>query len=310
MPDTSATPPRVTVIIPTYNWSTVLPYCIGSVLRQTFTDFELLVVGDCCTDDSAQVVATIADPRVRWINLPVNHGHQTGPNNEGIRQARGSIIAYLGHDDLWLPHHLEVLVKAIDGGASVAHSLVHLIDAEGNILLPNQGMLRHQPGLTMPPTSVVHLRLASETVGGWPDYHTTSLDPETDLWDRMHEAGFVFQSVPRLTAVKFPASARKDVYKKRSSHEQRHWTERILHEVDLEAVEFGKLLLMADVEVPPTLFSVAFRKLLGKASPTSLRGRCLFFIRKLLSSGRLQPPASGGSIRWTQKFKGLDKPAT
>src|SRR3954454_8989205 len=110
--------PRVTVIIATYNWSSVLPYSIGSVLRQTFTDFELLVVGDGCTDDSEQVVASIDDPRVRWINLPENTRHQSGPNNEGLRQARGELIAYLGHDDLWLPHHLAAHVAAIDASAA------------------------------------------------------------------------------------------------------------------------------------------------------------------------------------------------
>src|SRR6266513_1317224 len=116
--------PAVTVIIPTYNWSSVLPYSIGSALRQSFTDFELLVVGDGCTDDSAAVVAATDDPRVRWINLPVNSGHQSAPNNEGLRQARGEIIAYLGHDDLWLPHHLQVLLSALDEGADVAYGLV------------------------------------------------------------------------------------------------------------------------------------------------------------------------------------------
>src|SRR5688572_29309589 len=99
--------PRITVIIATYNWSTVLPYSIGSVLGQSLTDFELLVIGDGCTDDSEQVVSGIGDPRVQWINIP-RHGHQSGPNNEGIRRARSGYIAYLGHDDLWLPHHFEV----------------------------------------------------------------------------------------------------------------------------------------------------------------------------------------------------------
>ncbi|HEX8171309.1 MAG TPA: glycosyltransferase family 2 protein [Thermoanaerobaculia bacterium] len=60
--------PRVTVIMATYNYSNVLPYSIGSVLGQTFADFELLVIGDGCTDDSESVVRGIADPRVRWIS--------------------------------------------------------------------------------------------------------------------------------------------------------------------------------------------------------------------------------------------------
>ena len=88
---------RATVIIPTYNWAPVLPYSIGSVLDQTLTDFELLVVGDGCTDESEGVVRDIArqDSRVRWINLPENTRSQSKPNNEGNRQARGEFVAYL-----------------------------------------------------------------------------------------------------------------------------------------------------------------------------------------------------------------------
>ncbi|MGA2880345.1 MAG: glycosyltransferase [Bryobacteraceae bacterium] len=304
-PSAAAGSPRVTVIIPTYNWSSVLPYSIGSVLRQRFTDFELLVVGDGCTDDSEQVVTAIADPRLRWINRPVNAGHQSAPNNEGLLQARGSIIAYLGHDDLWLPHHLEVMVAAIDAGADVAHSIVHMIDAEGNILPPPRGLLRFEPGLSLPPSGVVHRRMATERVGGWRDYRTLAVDPETDLWQRMQQAGFSFRCVPRLTTVKFPASGRKDVYKKRSSHEQRHWTDRILQEEDLEAVEMGKLLIAADVQLPPTRISAAFRALVGRTNPDSLRWRLLFSIRSLLSLGRLQPPEKGAAIRRIRQFKGV-----
>src|SRR6266436_1644596 len=115
--------PSVTVIIATYHWSSVLPYSIGSVLRQTFTDFEVLVVGDGCTDESEAVVRGVGDPRVKWINLPTNTGHQSEPNNEGLRQARGQFIAYLGHDDLWLPHHLSCLISALKQGADLAYGL-------------------------------------------------------------------------------------------------------------------------------------------------------------------------------------------
>jgi glycosyltransferase involved in cell wall biosynthesis len=286
-PSAAAAAPCVTVIIPTYNWSSVLPYSIGSVLRQSFTDFELLVVGDGCTDDSEQVVTAITDPRLRWINLPVNDGHQSAANNEGLLQARGSIIAYLGHDDLWLPHHLEVMVAAMDAGADVAHSIVHMIGAEGNILPPAGEMPRFHPGQWMPPTGVAHRRIAVEKVGGWRDYRNLSLDPETDLWLRMQRAGFAFQSVPRLTAVKFPATYRKDVYKKRSSHEQQQWTDRILKETDLEAVEMGKLLIAKRRKLT---FRAGFRALLGRISGE---------IRRRLPLGR------GMMVRRRRRLKGL-----
>src|SRR6476619_7155830 len=98
-----APPPVVSVIIATYNWSSVLRYAIQSVLWQTFQDFELLVIGDGCTDDSAEVVASFTDPRIHWHNLPQNSGNQALPNHTGIDMARGQYIAYLGHDDLWYP---------------------------------------------------------------------------------------------------------------------------------------------------------------------------------------------------------------
>ncbi|HLG96938.1 MAG TPA: glycosyltransferase [Bryobacteraceae bacterium] len=280
--------PRVTVIIPTYNWSSVLPYSIGSVLRQSFTDFELLVVGDGCTDDSEQVVRAIGDPRLRWINLAVNDGHQSAPNNEGLRQARGSIIAYLGHDDLWLPHHLEVMIAAIDGGADVVYSIVHMIGPEGKILPPAGEGRRFRPGEWLPPTGVMHRRNAVERAGFWRNYREISLDPETDLWLRMHKAGCKFQGVPRLTAVKFPALYRKDSYKKRACDEQREWTERILHEKDMEAVELGKLLI---AKRRKRTFGEGVRAALGRIS----------------SEARRRVPLGGGAmIRWRRKYKGLE----
>jgi len=85
--------PRVTVIIATYNRSNVLPYSIGSVLRQSFHDFELLVVGDGCTDDSESVVAAMGDPRVRWISLPGYPIHMERQRRGAppLRRARGVI---------------------------------------------------------------------------------------------------------------------------------------------------------------------------------------------------------------------------
>src|SRR5687767_14877461 len=183
--------PRVTIILATYNWSAVLPYSIGSVLRQTFRDFELLVVGDGCTDDSESVVAAIGDPRVRWINLPANTGHQSGPNNEGLRRARGQIIAYLGHDDLWLPHHLAAHVEAHDSsGGELAHSLCLLVPPNGAFWpsIPQPGA-----GMFGPPSAMTHRRRVTEELGGWRDFasldEAREVSPDVELWRRAQAAG-------------------------------------------------------------------------------------------------------------------------
>lgn len=227
--------PAVTVIIPTYNWSTVLPYSIASVLDQTFADFELLVIGDRCTDDSADVVAAVDDPRVRWHNLDVRVGHQSGPNNHGIDRARGSVIAYLGHDDLWLPRHLEVLVTALAAGAGMAYAkTMYVLPDQPPKAIPGPRQ-SYEPGTWVPPTAVVHERSLALDVGAWRGpSETGTLDPEADLWMRMAAVGRPPTFVPRLTSVKLPAAFRQDVYRLRPNDEQAAWLRRIREADDPE----------------------------------------------------------------------------
>ena len=221
--------PRVTVLTATYNWATVLPFSIGSVLDQSFTDYELLVIGDGCTDESGELVGAIEDPRVRWCNLPSNAGHQAGPNNEGIRQARGDLIAYLGHDDLWLPDHLAVLVEAIDAGSSVVHaSMLRVVPQQQPTAWPPPGWA-YRPGFWMPPTTLMHDRGLARSVGGWRmPRDTGKIDAEADLLLRLAwGAGRLPMWVARLTSVKLPATRRSDVYRQRPCHEQAYWLGRI-----------------------------------------------------------------------------------
>lgn len=229
--------PKVTVVMATYNWSSVLSYSIGSVLRQTWTDFELWVVGDACTDDSEQVVANIQDPRVHWHNLETNYGQQGGPNNAGIERARGEYIAYLGHDDLWLPHHLEALVAAMDAGADAAWGVLsYIMPSQSRVLMPHDAD-KYKPGMWIPPTGLIHRKDLAVKVGGWRSYREITMDPETDLMKRMHEAGGVFRFVPRLTALKIPAAERKNVYKDRPCHEQAAYTLKMQQNPHLEQAE-------------------------------------------------------------------------
>lgn len=286
--------PRITVIMATYNWSTVLPYSIGSALRQTFADFELLVVGDGCTDDSEGVVASIGDPRVRWINLPANTGHQSGPNNEGLRQARGELIAYLGHDDLWLPHHLQSLAAAIDRGADVATGIMALVLPDGRIT-PCFRSPAYFPNTAMP-TSLMHRRRMTEEIGGWRSHREIELFPDTELLMRAASAGYRFALVPRLTSVKFPTGLQRDVYKHRPFEEQAHWLARIDAEGDWEMVQLGTWL--AECELP---FRMRYRELLRhflRETLGRIRRRITARWHALLGRPR-------ATIETTRRFKGL-----
>ncbi|MGZ4986374.1 MAG: glycosyltransferase family 2 protein, partial [Chthoniobacterales bacterium] len=103
--------PRFSVIIATYGRSRFIIPTIESALYQRHSPFEVIVVGDGCDDDTEEVIRRKFGRRVRWLNLPEHTGAQSFPNNAGIKAARGSHIAYLGHDDIWSRQHLEMLAK-------------------------------------------------------------------------------------------------------------------------------------------------------------------------------------------------------
>jgi glycosyltransferase involved in cell wall biosynthesis len=283
--------PQVSVVLATYNWSEVLPYSIGSVLAQSFEDFELIVVGDACTDDSEAVVSAIADPRVRWINLPANSGHQSAPNNAGIERARGDLIAYLGHDDLWLPHHLEAMVAAIEAGSDMAYGITSRIVPAGD---PDDlpACRITWPGAWVPPSSVVHRRSLIDQVGGWRDYRTLTINPESDLWRRFHAAGARIEFVPRLGTIKFPASKRGDVYRERPNHEQAEWWARIRDEKNFEAVELARLLAAAVARSREKPYGELLAEIFRRTAAGIAR--------------RLAGPKPGSTIEAYRRFKGLD----
>jgi glycosyltransferase involved in cell wall biosynthesis len=98
-------PPQVSVIIPVYNGAADVAMAIDSILTQTFTDFELIVVNDGSTDRTAAVLKAVSDPRIRIVDRE-NAGIATALNH-GIALARGKYIARLDHDDRAKPTRLE-----------------------------------------------------------------------------------------------------------------------------------------------------------------------------------------------------------
>lgn len=96
----------VSVILPTYNRAQLLGRSIRSVLSQTFSDFELIVVDDASTDNTEELVKSFQDPRIRFIRHHINRG-ASAARNTGINAAQGKYIAFEDSDDEWLPYKLE-----------------------------------------------------------------------------------------------------------------------------------------------------------------------------------------------------------
>lgn len=98
--------PTITVLMPVYNAEKYLHWCITSLLNQTFTDFELLVIDDGCTDGSCAVIQGFDDPRIRLVHNDGNMG-LVKTLSRGLELARGEFIARMDADDFSLPSRLE-----------------------------------------------------------------------------------------------------------------------------------------------------------------------------------------------------------
>jgi glycosyltransferase involved in cell wall biosynthesis len=110
--------PLISVIIPTFNRTRQVQAALRSVLAQTYTEFEVIVVDDGSTDGTGQALQTLVSQegcngrRVRYFFRP-NQG-QSAARNMGIEKARGELVAFLDSDDIWLPEKLEWQVRALE----------------------------------------------------------------------------------------------------------------------------------------------------------------------------------------------------
>ncbi|HEX4261403.1 MAG TPA: glycosyltransferase family 2 protein [Acetobacteraceae bacterium] len=113
-----APPPRVSVLMTTFNGERTIGESIASVLAQTFEDFELVVVDDASTDTTAALLAGIADPRLRVLRNRHNLG-VVGARNAGFALCRGAYLAALDHDDHAAPVRLARQVALLDAAPAV-----------------------------------------------------------------------------------------------------------------------------------------------------------------------------------------------
>ncbi len=103
----------ISVVIPTYNRANTILNSINSVLNQTYEDLELIIVDDCSSDNTQEVVESIGDSRIRYHKLEQNSG-ACHARNVGILMANGQYVAFQDSDDIWFENKLSEQVKAFD----------------------------------------------------------------------------------------------------------------------------------------------------------------------------------------------------
>ena len=208
--------PLVTIRIPTYVRSRLLvDRALTSIARQTYQNFEVIVVGDGCTNDTAERIAEFGDPRVRFVNLPFRHPYPEDPEhrwfvagapgvNVGTELANGTWLAMLGDDDEFEPHHLERLLET---ARSTRSEMVY-----GNLLIrrpppqedqilarypPEKGWFNFQAAIFMSA-----LRCFEFSTTSW----LLNEPSDWNLCRRMLEAGVRIGYVDRVVTIHYPST--------------------------------------------------------------------------------------------------------
>lgn len=124
----------VSIVMPSYNAEKFVSETIESVLRQTYTNWELIIVDDCSKDNTAEVVANFQDARIRFMRNEKNSGAAVS-RNRALREAKGRWIAFLDSDDLWEPEKLEKQIAFMEtNGYSFSFTDYRIVMPDGNAL--------------------------------------------------------------------------------------------------------------------------------------------------------------------------------
>lgn len=192
MPRDLSTIPRVSVVIPTYNYARYIPEAIDSVLAQSFEELEVIVVDDGSTDKTAEILRAFSG-QIRTICQ--EHRGLSAARNTGIRAARGLYVAFLDSDDLWLPEKVSLQVARLDAEPDVGLVYCETLlfdDSAPAKLTPHSDWASHPSGRILPwlvrqnvvpsPTPLVRRELF-ERVGLFDE--TLSACEDWDMWIRI-----------------------------------------------------------------------------------------------------------------------------
>jgi hypothetical protein len=217
--------PRVSVVVATFHRPQVLHQALQSLQAQTFTDWEAVVVGDACTDGTEEVVAGFQDRRLRWHNLESNVGNQYGPNNTGVGLARAPLVAFLNHDDLWFPDHLQRSVEELVGsGADLVFSLLAAMRPDGRCsMLGATSTGGYDPRVGVPASAWLFQRQLFERVGPWRAPERLHTIPSQDWLFRAWRSGAVMRACQHLGVVAVQSGGRPGCYRDPGAAEHEQW---------------------------------------------------------------------------------------
>jgi glycosyltransferase involved in cell wall biosynthesis len=213
-------PPTVSVVIPVFNRPVAVRRAIESVLAQTFQDFEIIVVDDGSTDDTAASVSGVEDPRVMLIRHPCKRGGSAA-RNTGIKASSGLYIAFLDSDDEWLPLKLERQLQLFERsgdelGLVYSGSVWVFEDGSTETRIPKRHKDIVRALLTanvIGETSVgIVRRAALEAIGGFDENLPAA--QEMDLWLRVCERfpiDFVPEALGRIAKGRDPHRITADI---------------------------------------------------------------------------------------------------
>ena len=131
----------ISVIMPTYNRAYVIDRAILSVLKQTYRDYELIIVDDGSDDNTSTKVQRFEDERIIYIKLENNRGASFA-RNVGIKKANGEYITFLDSDNEWRPNYLENRYKSIEiNNSDFVFGPTILHKEEKTLLFPNKDLI-------------------------------------------------------------------------------------------------------------------------------------------------------------------------
>jgi len=184
--------PEVSIVTPIYNRAQYIGRAIQSVVDQTFDNWEMVVVDDCSTDSSREVIKSFAlrDERIKLIESASNFGGPARPRNIGVERARAEYIAFLDSDDWWYPRKLEVCLGHVDRSDVLCHDLDVYLTGGKRLLKKVRGRALKGPafidlmtkGNALPNSSAVVRKKTILDVGGFSEDRSLISVEDFDLW--------------------------------------------------------------------------------------------------------------------------------